>query len=298
MSEIFDPGTGGLEPDPAENSGPQEVEEITPPRRVPNLAHALLFVAITALLLILIEAILVIPSNGVTRSKDGTMVIASPKRLLASEGVTYLMTLLISWWLFAKIWKRSFLTGVEWRWHEARTQLLRLISLGLVLGLSMAAAASHFTPMKDAPVDAMFASASDAWLITLFGSLIAPVFEEICFRGFLVPAFAISYDWLALPRTPEAHGQWRSSTGISAAGLAFSAILSSVLFALLHGQQVKFQVPVMCALFAVSLVLTFVRIKTRSVASAAVVHGAYNSFVFVVAFLQTGGYRHLERLRS
>jgi len=39
-------------------------------------------------------------------------------------------------------------------------------------------------------------------LITLFGTLVAPMFEEIAFRGFLLPAFAIAYDWLSL-RAPR-----------------------------------------------------------------------------------------------
>lgn len=296
MSELFDPDQNDVELSRMDPSGDQQLEEETR-RRIPNVAHALLFVAITALLLILFQLVLLLPGHTVTRGKNGGMMIVSPKRLLTSEAATYLLTLLISSWLFAKLWRRDFLTGIEWRWHEARTQLLRLVPLGFALGLCMAAASSYFTPAKDAPVDAMFASTSDAWLITLFGALLAPAFEEICFRGFLVPAFAITYDWLILPRTPEAHARWRSSTRISAAALAFSAVLSSVLFALLHGQQVAFQPAVMAVLFAISVALTMVRIRTRSVASSAVVHGAYNSFVFLVVFFQTGGYRHLERLK-
>jgi len=49
-------------------------------------------------------------------------------------------------------------------------------------------------------------------------------------------------------------------------------------------------------LFTVSLLLAFVRVKTGSVAASALVHGAYNGFVFLMVIIQTGGYRHLERM--
>ena len=42
--------------------------------------------------------------------------------------------------------------------------------------------------------------------------------------------------------------------------------------------------------------LTFVRIRLRSVAASALVHASYNFAVFLAAFIATGGYRHLERL--
>jgi len=46
----------------------------------------------------------------------------------------------------------------------------------------------------------------------------------------------------------------------------------------------------------ISLLLTLVRVKTGSVAASVLVHGAYNGFVFLVVIIQTGGYRHLERM--
>jgi hypothetical protein len=49
-------------------------------------------------------------------------------------------------------------------------------------------------------------------------------------------------------------------------------------------------------LFSISLLLTFVRVKTGSVAASVLVHGAYNGFVFLMVMVQTGGYRHLERM--
>ena len=78
--------------------------------------------------------------------------------------------------------------------------------------------------------------------------------------------------------------------------LTFSAVLSSILFALLHFEQVAHLWAALLGLFCLSLVLTFVRVKTRSVAASALVHSAYNSFVFLLVLFATGGYRHLDRM--
>ena len=78
--------------------------------------------------------------------------------------------------------------------------------------------------------------------------------------------------------------------------MAFSAVLTSLLFAMLHGEQTAFTWPVLALLFSVSLILTFVRIRLRSVAASALVHASYNLSVFLTAFIVTGGYRHLDRL--
>ena len=145
-------------------------------------------------------------------------------------------------------------------------------------------------------MDDFFRSPSDVWLITAFGILLAPLFEEIAFRGFLFPAFAIAYDWLSLPRIPAAREQWNSTNTLSRAALVFSAVLTSIIFAWVHGKQTDFTWPVLLLLFCVSLVLTAVRIRLRSVLASTLVHASYNFAVFFSAFIATGGYRHLDKL--
>jgi hypothetical protein len=158
-------------------------------------------------------------------------------------------------------------------------------------------AISSLIPMpKSIPMDSFFHTPSDVWIVTLFGTLLAPLFEEICFRGFLLPAFAIAYDWLSLPRTPVAVQRWQTTTNLGAAGLLFSAIATSILFALLHAEQLAHAWGALIVLFCVSLVLTLVRVRTQSVACSALVHACYNLSVFIALFVVTGGYRHLDRL--
>src|SRR6185369_8896661 len=96
--------------------------------------------------------------------------------------------------------------------------------------------------------------------------------EEICFRGFLLPAFAIAYDWLSLPKTLAARERWHITTNLTVAAYVFGAILSSIFFVLLHAEQLAHAWAALGILFVVSLVLTAVRIRTRSVASSTLVH--------------------------
>ena len=279
---------------PTDSAVPPEPETL--PRRIPHLGHAMLLLSFTGLMLILTQGALLLMGKSPAVSKAGAITVQHPKLQLAAMAVTYLVTLAAAWFFFPVLWKRSFLSGLSWNGRAARTQAGKLMGLALILG-GMVQIVSHFiqTP-KSLPIGEFFASATDAWLITAFGTILAPLFEEICFRGFLLPAFAIAYDWLSLDRTPEARLRWQSTTTLTPAAFLFSGVVSSGLFALLHAQQVLHNLPALAILFAVSLVLTLVRVRTQSVAASTLVHGTYNFFVFFTVMIATGGYRHLDRM--
>ena len=261
-----------------------------PPNRVPHLGHALLFLAITLLLLLLSQASLI----GRTHALQAAEI--HPKLLITAEIITYLGTLGLSFAIFPLLWQRPFLNGLRWNAPAAARNLLRLLPVGIALSAVVQGVSNFVSIPKKLPMNSFFHSQSDIWLITVFGIVLAPLFEEILFRGFLLPAFAIAYDWLSLPRIPAAREAWQSSNSISQPAFAFSAVLTSVLFALLHGQQTAFTWPILVLLFGVSLALTFVRVRLRSVAASTLVHATYNATVFIAAFVATGGYRHLDRL--
>jgi hypothetical protein len=265
-------------------------------RRIPNLGHAVLFVSFTGLILLLLELAALLLGKSPAAAHAGAIDVLHPKVQIAIEASTYAITLLAAWLFYPLAWRRNFLDGLSWNWPAARTQAGKLAGLGLLLGAMMQVVTHFITPPKTMPIDDFFATAPDAWLVTFFGVVVAPIFEEICFRGFLLPAFAIAYDWLSLPRTEEARTHWRTTTGITLGAYAFSAVFTSVLFALIHSQQVSHLWTALLVLFSVSLLLTYVRVRTQSVAASAIVHSAYNAFVFLTVLLATGGYRHLDRM--
>jgi uncharacterized protein len=262
------------------------------PVRIPHLGHAFLFLAIAGLFLLLTQVI----SLSLTHTPATAKYAVSPKLLVGSEALTYIATLTLSWFSFPLLWKRSFAEGIQANPDAARRNALRLIPLGLTLSFAVQAISSLATMPKDIPMDDFFRTASDVWLITAFGTLLAPLFEEILFRGFLLPAFAIAYDWLSLPRTPAALEAWHSTNKLTRPALVFSAVLTSILFAALHGQQTAFAWPVLILLFCVSLVLSYVRLRLRSVMASTLIHVSYNATIFLTAFIATGGYRHLDKL--
>ena len=283
-------GEAILQP-PMDNT-PNEAPE-DPPTRIPNLGHALLFLSLAGTLLILTQLIF-LPLTHTPLSAPKSAI--PPKLLIASEAVTYLATIVISWFLFPLFWKRPFPDGIQANFDAVRRNAFKLIPIGVVLSLLVQAASSLATMPKSIPMDDFFRTRSDVWLITLFGTLLAPLFEEIGFRGFLLPAFAIAYDWIVLPRTPAARDLWNSSNKISIPALVFSSVLTSILFAALHGQQVAFNWVVLVLLFCVSLVLSIVRLRLRSVLASTLIHASYNFTIFLSAFIATDGYRHLDKV--
>ena len=224
------------------------------------------------------------------------MVALDPQLAMAAEFLTFAATLGSAWLLFPRLWRRPFLTGISWNADAARRNALRLIPLGIVVSFGVQGLSTLVAVPKSIPVDDFFRTTTDAWIVTLFGIFVAPVFEEIVFRGFLVPAFAIAYDWLSLPRTPAAREAWHGSNVLTRPALAFAAVLTSVLFGLLHGKQIGFTWSIIVLLTGVSLVLTAVRIRFRSVAASTLVHASYNFAVFLSGFIASGGYRHLDKL--
>jgi membrane protease YdiL (CAAX protease family) len=289
---ILPEGEAILQP-PMDNT-PNDAPEDSP-HRIPHLGHAILFLSIAGLLLLLTQLLML----GVSHPPHAAAAAAnniSPKLLVASEAATYLATLAISWFLFPLLWKRSFPTGIETNPDAARRNAIKLIPIGLALSFTVQAVSSLATMPKNIPMDDFFRTPSDVWIIAAFGTLLAPLFEEILFRGFLLPAFAIAYDWLSLPRTPGARDLWNSTNKITLPAFIFSAVLTSILFTALHGQQVAYAWPVLILLFCVSLVLTFIRLRLRSVLASTLVHASYNFTIFLTAFIATDGFRHIDKL--
>jgi hypothetical protein len=187
--------------------------------------------------------------------------------------------------------------GSSWRWATARSQAARLLAARLAAWHDDAGGCTYFiTPPKTLPVDEFFH--------TQTGRVAHhPVRHHRCagLRGGLlsrVPAARLRHRIrLAQPAAHRgARARWQTTTTLTPAALIFSALLTSIFFALLHFQQVAHLWAALLVLFSISLLLTFVRIKTGSVAASVLVHGAYNGFVFLMVIVQTGGYRHLERM--
>ena len=75
-------------------------------------------------------------------------------------------------------------------------------------------------------------------------------------------------------------------------------LLTAVAFAAIHASQLRYNWAPVLVIFLVGLALTTVRALKKSVACTVLMHMAYNASIFVVAFIGTGGFRHMERLNQ
>jgi membrane protease YdiL (CAAX protease family) len=132
------------------------------------------------------------------------------------------------------------------------------------------------------------------WMVALFGTFVAPIFEELAFRGFLLPSLASAWDWLQGRREDadvNHDPQW------SIAALVVSCTTTSIAFALVHADQLAHAWAPLAVLFGVSLVLCGVRLWTQSLAASTFIHATYNGTIFTILFFVTGGFRHLDKIK-
>lgn len=197
-----------------------------------------------------------------------------PKFTIPTMVVSYGVVAIATIALYRRVWPNGFLAGIHWNFSQLRRYAMWLPAIGIGLGIAMQLVSNYLPVPKEMPVDAFFQNAVDAWMVALFGVFIAPVAEEIAFRGFLYPALR----------------PWT--------GRFLGAILTSIPFAFLHAQQVAHAWGPLTMVFLVSMVLVWVRERTGSVACSALVHACYNFSIFTVIFYASGGFQHLERLKD
>ena len=269
--------------DPARDHGPA--------KHIPHIGHATLFFVIAWLSLSL--CVLVVLGAAHLHSEE--QIKAHQGLAMMGQAVSYILTRSVAWVLFPRLWDRSFLLGIEWNSLAPKRWWYWIMIVGAAMSGLAQFALRFVAEPKTSPLDQVLRTTHGAWLMTGFGVLLAPLTEEIAFRGFLLPALAIAYDWLALERTPAGLQKWQSSSMHSRAALIFASIFSSIPFALMHAGQLQHAWGALGILYAVSLVLSFVRVRTSSVAASVLMHATYNFTVFVVLFVGTDGYRHMEK---
>ena len=217
---------------------------------------------------------------------------------LVTQLVIYLVALAGTVPLFRMVWGKGFLEGIHWHAATALGNKGKLVLTAF--GCNMIAVVGNYVlPFPEhAPIDKLFGTASDAWTLFAFGVTVAPFFEEMMSRGFLLPAMATAWDWGvermtgALPRPLDLQGNpvW------SKAAMVFAALVVSAPFALMHAAQVGNSWGPVSLLYCVSLILCAVRLWTKSLAASTLVHAAYNFMLFSVMLVETGGFRHLDKV--
>lgn len=197
-----------------------------------------------------------------------------PLVVVAGQSLAYLLILGYMYVLVTRERRRpDFLAAIHWNWPP-RSVLAACLLGGVVLSVALQILA-HFLPIpKELPIDSFFQTTAEAWALSILSITLAPLMEELFFRGFLYPVLARSL------------------------GLPLAVFLTALGFAALHGMQLMFSWGPVLVIFLVGVVLTLVRAKTNSVACGVLIHMAYNGTITLAMFVATDGFRHLEKLNQ
>lgn len=273
--------------------------EPAPPPRIPHFGHLVLLLLLSCFGLfcagLFDKAALHFHLFGIS---DAAKALTDVRYTLGSMAALYLVTFAAAWFVFPLLWEKSLLAGIHFNPGTALRLRAPLFGAAFVCFLLAIADEILIPGPTNAPIDKLFQTPTEAWLLFAFGVTFAPFFEETLFRGFLLPALATAFDWSIdrsigkrpRPVDPSGQPQW------SLPAMAVASVLTSIPFALMHAEQTAHAVGPFVLLVCVSMVLCWVRLSTRSLAASMLVHASYNFLLFALMLIGTQGFRHLEKL--
>ena len=272
-----------------------------PPVRVPHFGHvAILMVFVLSGLFaagILMAVAVRYHVFGVTSLKSAITDL-DVRYALGSESIVYFVMFGACVLFFPMIWHKSFFEGIQWN-GETALRLRKQLFLTAAVCFVLALVNGLLLPSpQNAPIDKIFRTPGAAWLLFAFGITLAPFFEELVFRGFILPAVCTACDWInerfshAPVRPLDEHGQpqW------SLASMVIGSLATSIPFAGMHAAQTGYSLGPFVLLVCVSMVLCWARLSTRSLAASVLVHASYNFLIFSLMMLGTSGFRHMDKL--
>ena len=165
-----------------------------------------------------------------------------------------------------------FLIAIRWNWpHKAAAAFFLL---GLILAFSIEGMARFLPIPKSLPMDKLFRDAPSAYLVAFFAITLAPLLEELFFRGLVYPLLR------------------------RAVSIIPAVLLTAAAFAGIHGAQLGYAWAPILSIFVVGIVLTLVRERTNSVAASFLTHCGYNCTLFGLLWLASDHFQHLEKLTN
>ena len=183
------------------------------------------------------------------------------------QGALNLIWIGFIFFLIKVVHRRPVMKSLHWV-HSGTYTVARLIFLGIILAIIALFVSARFPPQEATPIEQLVESRDSLYLLVAFGILVAPITEEIMFRGFFYGVFSsLGRDRLAIPGT-------------------------ALLFALLHAPQLAGSWAGIMVIFVVGFVLSIIRQRSNSIVPSFIVHTAYNGMLFgaeaLSALLQRG----------
>jgi membrane protease YdiL (CAAX protease family) len=189
--------------------------------------------------------------------------------MLGAQSVTEFLVFLF---MMAWIGRRTlagFWNGIQWNWPRAGG--VRFVIGGVILALVVEFVGRFLPIPKSLPMEKLFSGMAAAYLMSALGILLAPLLEELFFRGLFYP---LARRW---------------------AGVAAAVPLTATLFGAIHATQLGFAWAPLLSIFVVGLVFTLVRERTGSVAASFLMHCGYNLALFGSLWVASDGFLHLDK---
>jgi membrane protease YdiL (CAAX protease family) len=183
-------------------------------------------------------------------------------RTIAFQAVFYTLMLLTLYVLVGRRYHQPFWRSLGWtlRFRGALWCLLA----GPLLAVALAALGALLRAPETSAIQDLLTDRQAVIAIVIFGAVFGPVFEELVFRGFLLPLIA-------------------RSTGNAAA-----IVLTTAPFALLHGSQYGWAWQAILIVALAGMVFGYARVATGSTLAALLIHMGYNATLFIGFLAQRG----------
>jgi len=193
----------------------------------------------------------------------------NPFFLLVLQSVFYLFILGYLYLLVAINYRQPFWRALAWRRPRLK-QVLVCLAGGVLLAGVVLAAPSLLPEAPDFPLEHLFSSPAAGYAVGSFAILVAPLMEELVFRGLLFGIFE------------------------SRVGLRFAVLVTAVLFAGLHVPEYWGAWNHALMILVVGLAFSFARGLTGSLAPSIILHVAYNSTMMTGLYFATSRFHNLQ----
>ena len=259
-----------------ENAAPAEVPLRPVPPPVPKAwspRDLVLFLFVSALLLVVVSPLLMYTAYAVLRPLTGwrTPVGAlgnNPYFLLTVQSTFYTLLLGYVYLLVAVNYRQPFWAALAW--HKPTTRQVVLFFLGgILLCLAVQLAPPLLPDVEDFPLLRLFTSPQAAYAIAAFAILVAPLAEELIFRGVLFRFLEHQV------------------------GVELAVTGTAALFAGMHVPQYWGAWNHVLLICLVGVVFSLARGLTGSLVPSVILHIAYNTGLMIAFFFETHQFRAL-----
>ena len=177
-------------------------------------------------------------------------------KTFAFQSLMYLLLLGALYLVLVSRYGQPFWHSLRWTLAFRGAWLCALTGPVLAIVVSLLGVALH-TPNIPSPIEDLVTDRRSLLIVLLFSTVFGPLFEEVLFRGFLLPLLVRSV------------GPW------------LGILLTAAPFALLHGPQYQWAWQQIVLVGLAGAVFGYARYSTGSTAASTLIHAGYNVTLFL-----------------